>query len=190
MQQFASLAQEAGTDIDKLLPEEALTQIYQAGLLFAELQSCIFELARPKSSFHSNLPVQKISNCTQFHKNMRQPCKGRGTGRSISNADVRPCSSQNKGNKYCLMIQGFNLLQCYLLLQVDEPEAKLGMPEGLLEKAQSQWTASCLKVCVSQLHNDVAEALRALGLSITIEQLTADKLFSIDIALPGKLLFD
>ena len=32
MQQFASLAEEAATDIEKMLPEEALTQIYQAGL--------------------------------------------------------------------------------------------------------------------------------------------------------------
>lgn len=71
-------------------------------------------------------------------------------------------------------------------MRVDKPGARLELPGALLKKAQSQWTASCLKVCVSQLHNDVAETLRAMGLSITIEQLTADKLFSIDIALPGK----
>ena len=33
MKQFASLAEEATTVIEKLLPEEALTQIYQARTL-------------------------------------------------------------------------------------------------------------------------------------------------------------
>ena len=71
-------------------------------------------------------------------------------------------------------------------MQIDWPEAQLSAPEGLLERAGAQWAASCLKVCVSQLHNDVAEALKAMGYIITIEQLTADKLFSIDIGLPGQ----
>lgn len=73
-------------------------------------------------------------------------------------------------------------------MQVDKPHAQLQLPQGLLKIAHSQWAASCLKVCVSQLHNDVADTLRAMGLSITIEQLTEDKLFSIDIALPGNAL--
>lgn len=77
------------------------------------------------------------------------------------------------------------LLQCYLLMQVDRPLAELTAPEGMLEEAHSQWCASCLKVCVSQLQTDVAEGLRKIGVDITEEYLTEDKLFSIDIAIPG-----
>lgn len=78
------------------------------------------------------------------------------------------------------------LPQSYLLMQVDKPGAALGTPPGLLERAHAQWSAACLNVRISQLHNDVARCLRSLGLPITIEQLTDDRLFSIDIAIPGR----
>lgn len=72
-------------------------------------------------------------------------------------------------------------------MQVDKPEADLRAPEGILERAYTQWCASCLKVCVSQLQTDVSEVLKSMGLEVTMEQLTADRLFSIDIALLSKL---
>ena len=82
------------------------------------------------------------------------------------------------------------LPQSYLLMQVDKPGAVLATPPGLLERAHAQWSAACLNVRISQLHNDVARCLRSLGVPITIEQLTDDRLFSIDIAIPGTPLSD
>ena len=82
------------------------------------------------------------------------------------------------------------LPQSYLLMQVDRPGAVLATPPGLLERAHAQWSAACLNVRISQLHNDVARCLRSLGVPITIEQLTDDRLFSIDIAIPGTPLSD
>jgi len=66
---------------------------------------------------------------------------------------------------------------------VDQPRAQLTTPEGLLERAYSQWAASCRNVRVSQLHRDVAEVVRKAGMPFAIEHLTEDRLFSIDIAL-------
>ena len=74
-------------------------------------------------------------------------------------------------------------------MAVDRPRAATNIPPELFLHAHQQWTRSCLKVCVSQLHTDVAEHMRALNLAsaMEIESLTADRLFSIDIAIPGKL---
>ena len=44
MRQFNSLAKAAATDIEKLLPEEALTQIYQAGSSASMMQSRVSSL--------------------------------------------------------------------------------------------------------------------------------------------------
>lgn len=70
-------------------------------------------------------------------------------------------------------------------MRVEAPERPLPTPPTLLEAAHSQWMASCLKVRISALHHDVSQVLRSMGLPITIEQLTDDRLFSIDIAIPG-----
>lgn len=71
-------------------------------------------------------------------------------------------------------------------MRVDHPGLDLRAPPGLLESAASQWAATCLKVRISQLHADVSAAVQRLGLPHTIEQLTSDRLFSIDIALNGE----
>lgn len=90
------------------------------------------------------------------------------------------CCTQELAKIPCLDVQS------YLLMRVEQPSLELKTPPGLLEQAHSQWKATCLKVRISQLHSDVSCAVQALGLPITIEQLTDDNLFSIDIAIPGK----
>lgn len=84
------------------------------------------------------------------------------------------------------MLTDCNMLQSYLLMGVDQPGADVSMPEGLLEAAHHMWLESCKNVRISALHRDVARLLMAIDIPHTIEQLTEDRLFSVDIALPGK----
>jgi hypothetical protein len=70
-------------------------------------------------------------------------------------------------------------------MRVDQPEADVSMPEGLLYAAHNTWLESCKKVRISALHRDVARLLTDINIPHTIEQLTEDQLFSVDIALPG-----
>lgn len=77
-------------------------------------------------------------------------------------------------------------MQAYLLMKTDQEGVELPLGEGLLEHAQQVWIESCKNIRVSGLHRDVARVLTSMGLSHTIEQLTDDSLFSVDIALAGK----
>ena len=70
-------------------------------------------------------------------------------------------------------------------MKTDQPGVALPLPEGLLEHAQAVWIESCKHIRVSGLHRDVARVLTLMGLAHTIEQLTEDSLFSVDIALAG-----
>ena len=79
-------------------------------------------------------------------------------------------------------------MQAHLLMLVDAPAADLRMPGGLREAARATWLASACNVRVSGLHRDVSRLLRAHGVLHTIEHLTDDRLFSVDIALPGEPL--
>ncbi len=76
-------------------------------------------------------------------------------------------------------------LQAYLLMKTDQEGVELPLGEGLLEHAQMVGIESCKNIRVSGLHRDVARVLTSMGLSHTIEQLTDDNLFSVDIALAG-----
>ncbi|DBA96718.1 TPA: hypothetical protein ACH3X1_015560 [Trebouxia sp. C0004] len=74
----------------------------------------------------------------------------------------------------------------YLLMKTDQEGVEVPLGEGLLEHAQLVWIESCKNIRVSGLHRDVARVLTSMGLSHTIEQLTDDSLFSVDIALAGE----
>lgn len=78
------------------------------------------------------------------------------------------------------------IYQAYLLMKTDQEGVELPLGEGLLEHAQLVWIESCKNIRVSGLHRDVARVLTSMGLSHTIEQLTDDSLFSVDIALAGE----
>ncbi|KAL0032386.1 hypothetical protein WJX79_008625 [Trebouxia sp. C0005] len=78
------------------------------------------------------------------------------------------------------------IYQAYLLMKTDQEGVELPLGEGLLEHAQQVWIESCKNIRVSGLHRDVARVLTSMGLSHTIEQLTDDSLFSVDIALAGE----
>lgn len=71
-------------------------------------------------------------------------------------------------------------------MKADQPGVALPLSQGLLEHAQSVWIESCTHTRVSGLHRDVAHVLTLMGLSHTIEQVTEDRLFSVDIALIGE----
>ena len=79
-------------------------------------------------------------------------------------------------------------LQAYLLMKTDQPGVAVPLSEGLLKHAQSVWIESCKHIRVSGLHRDVARVLTLMGLPHTIEQLTDDSLFSVDLALIGAAL--
>lgn len=70
-------------------------------------------------------------------------------------------------------------------MKTDQPGVAVPLSQGLLEHAQSVWIESCKHIRVSGLHRDVARVLTLMGLTHTIEQLTDDSLFSVDIALTG-----
>ena len=70
-------------------------------------------------------------------------------------------------------------------MKTDQEGVELPLGEGLLEHAQMVWIESCKNIRVSGLHRDVARVMTSMGLSHTIEQLTDDSLFSVDIALAG-----
>lgn len=78
--------------------------------------------------------------------------------------------------------------QAHLLMMVDKPGADLRMPSGLMEAAHRTWLASARHVRVSALHREVSRLLGDRGVAHTIEHLTDDQLFSVDIALAGELL--
>ena len=79
--------------------------------------------------------------------------------------------------------------QAHLLMMVDKPGADLRMPGGLMEAAHRTWLASARNVRVSALHCEVSRLLGERGVPHTIEHLTDDQLFSVDIALAGDLLY-
>jgi hypothetical protein len=56
------------------------------------------------------------------------------------------------------------------------------LPEALAGHARHMWLASAVDVHVSKLQTDVSGALAVAGIPNTIEWLTDDGLFSIDIA--------
>lgn len=56
------------------------------------------------------------------------------------------------------------------------------LPALLAEHARHMWLASAVDVHVSKLQTDVSGALAVAGIPNTIEWLTDDGLFSIDIA--------
>ena len=78
--------------------------------------------------------------------------------------------------------------QAHLLMMVDKPGADLRMPGGLMEAARRTWLASARNVRVSALHREVSRLLGERGVAHTIEHLTDDQLFSVDIALAGERL--
>ena len=70
-------------------------------------------------------------------------------------------------------------------MTIDQRGVDLPGPPGLLEHARQVWTESCRKVRISKLHRDVARVMTDMGLAHSLEQLTEDELFSVDIALTG-----
>ena len=75
--------------------------------------------------------------------------------------------------------------QAHLLL---DPAAEVGDFSGdeLMSKAKATWQESAQSVTVSQLQTNVSTALWELGEAHDVEFVTPDKLFSLDIALPGR----
>lgn len=71
-------------------------------------------------------------------------------------------------------------------MRTDQKEVDLHLPAGLLERAKSVWVAACQNTRTSEFHKDVARVMADMGLAHTLEQLTEDNLFSVDIALQGK----
>ncbi|KAK9842858.1 hypothetical protein WJX74_003528 [Apatococcus lobatus] len=73
--------------------------------------------------------------------------------------------------------------QAYLLVKLGSVNAEGSAPPGLLERAHEMWKKSATHVRVSFLHRDVSRVLTMLGHEHFIEQMTEDRLFSMDISL-------
>ncbi|PSC74935.1 RAP domain [Micractinium conductrix] len=78
------------------------------------------------------------------------------------------------------------IFQAWLLLLAEQPEADWPLPEPLLALGQRTWIAATKRITVSEYHAEVSRMLSAMGEAHTIEHLTDDQLFSVDIALPDE----
>ena len=72
-------------------------------------------------------------------------------------------------------------------MMTDQEAVDLHLPAGLLQRSKSVWIAACQNTRTSEFHKDVARVMADMGEKHTLEQLTEDNLFSVDIALQGKL---
>lgn len=72
-------------------------------------------------------------------------------------------------------------------MKTDQSQVDLQLPAGLLGRAKAVWIAACQNTRTSEFHKDVARVMTDMGLEHTLEQLTDDNLFSVDIALKGEL---
>lgn len=73
-----------------------------------------------------------------------------------------------------------------MLLELEMPEGqKPAMPADLLSSARDAWMEQARNVSVSKLQRDVERELRLIGQQPSVEYLTDDGFFSIDLAFPG-----
>jgi len=81
-----------------------------------------------------------------------------------------------------LMLQSEVAREAGMPLSSLHAEQLPALPEPLARHARHMWLASAVDVHVSKLQSDVSSALLLAGIPNTIEWLTDDGLFSIDIA--------
>ena len=74
-------------------------------------------------------------------------------------------------------------------MKTDQETVDLHLPAGLLQQARTVWIAACQNTRTSEFHKDVARVMAGMGEKHTLEQLTEDNLFSVDIALQGEACF-
>lgn len=70
-------------------------------------------------------------------------------------------------------------------MATDHQERDVHLPPGLLELAEPVWMAACQHTHISAFHKSVAQVLADMGQNHVLEQLTEDRLLSVDIALEG-----
>ncbi|KAL4443822.1 hypothetical protein ABPG75_011559 [Micractinium tetrahymenae] len=75
------------------------------------------------------------------------------------------------------------VFQAYMLVLADAPAGDWPIGEALLALAQNAWVNTTKKIKISEFHAEVSRMLSLLGVEHTIEHLTADHLFSVDISL-------
>lgn len=71
-------------------------------------------------------------------------------------------------------------------MEIDQAGQPRSTPPELLRQASATWKAATKKVRISQLHNEVSQALTDLGQTHEMEFLVEGELFSLDMAIPGK----
>lgn len=74
-------------------------------------------------------------------------------------------------------------VQIQMVLEVEAPHMSLKLKPGMLSSAAEEWKKQVKLTTVSPYHMKVARVLREMGMSILIEHRTADRHFSMDIAL-------
>lgn len=70
-----------------------------------------------------------------------------------------------------------------MAMRADAPELAAILPEAAVAAAKQGWLTSVHTTIFSNLHRQVANCLKGMGCSFTIEQQTTDRCFSVDIAL-------
>lgn len=72
-------------------------------------------------------------------------------------------------------------------MEIDQAGLPRDRPPELLALANATWKAATRNVRISQLHSEVSQALKELGEEHEMEYLVEGELFSLDMAIPGKL---
>lgn len=80
------------------------------------------------------------------------------------------------------------LLQAHLLMEIDHANEARQHPEELMKKAQAVWVETAQNVRISHMHSEVSNLLNTMDVAHAVEHLTEGGLFSLDLAIPGKLL--
>ncbi|KAI3429562.1 hypothetical protein D9Q98_005650 [Chlorella vulgaris] len=78
------------------------------------------------------------------------------------------------------------VFQCAMLMLAQAPDAEWPLPEELLRLGMQCWMQRAKVVTVSELHSEVSRMLVSMGEQHTVEHLTQDQLFSVDIAFPSE----
>lgn len=80
--------------------------------------------------------------------------------------------------------RGSQIFQAWMLATARHPQKDWSLDPELMRICMAAWKSQVSEVTISEFHSEVSRTLNAMGIPHTLEHLTDDGLFSMDIALP------
>lgn len=180
------------------LPRETLRQVFQVGRSYTDpfnaIPLSVTVLVTPSKEIFgfSRIMFSKDSNDTSRRGNnplcitpSHVPRKGWGVHPRCLLPGRVHCKVWARRMFIC-----HETAQAYMLKELEMPEGrKPAMPADLLLDAREDWVQQTKDlVTVSALQRDVERVLRLMGEHPTLEHVTDDGLFAVDLAFPGTTL--